>query len=290
MRVWLNGAIMDESEARVSPFDRGFIFGDGVYEGIRFFNGVGVGMDLHIERLRRSLASIGIRGFDADSLSSICDALLADGGLADAMVYLQVTRGVQSPRQHLPVPGLRPTVFGYAAAAPSLEDLAGPSVRSCITLEDIRWHRCEIKCTSLLANVLGVMEADRRGVDEPIFCRNGLVGEGAMTNVLLVRDGVLVTPPLDGDPPILHGVTRAIILDVAPAMVPGGVDERPVAVDELHTADEVMIASSRRLLDSIGRIDGVAIGEGGVGPVATALLAALKWHLAAACGMTLHST
>lgn len=288
MRVWLNDRIMDEAEARISPFDRGFIFGDGVYEGIRFFGRVGVGMDRHVERMQRSLNAAKIGGFEAGKIADISDALLADSQLDDAMVYLQVTRGVQIPRHHRPTGDLAPTVFAYAAPAPSLDDLTEPHVRSCKTMPDIRWSHCEIKCTSLLANVLGIIDASEAGYDEPIFERRGLIGEGAMTNVFISRDGVLLTPPTNDDPPILHGVTREIVLDVAPDLV-NHVEVRHVSVDELHHADEVMIASSRRILDAVGRVDETVIGNGNAGPIAAVLLAKLRSHLAEACGVTLHS-
>ncbi len=189
MRVWLNGEIMEETEARVSPFDRGFLYGDGVYEGIRFFNRVGVGMDLHVERLRKSLDAAKITGFDADDLRGICGALLDDAGSGDAMIYAQITRGVQFPRFHLPPEEITPTVFAYATVAPALEELGEPVKRVCITVEDQRWKRCEIKCISLMANVLAIIEADLQGADEPIFQRQGMIGEGAMTNVFIVIGG-----------------------------------------------------------------------------------------------------
>ena len=286
MRVWLNGKIMEEAEARISPFERGFLYGDGVYEGIRFFNRVGVGMEMHIERLRKSLDAAKITGFNADDIRSICDTLLDDAGTGDATVYVQISRGVQIPRYHLPPKEITPTVFAYATAAPGLEELSQPVERSCVTVEDQRWKRCEIKCISLMANVLSIMEADEQGADEPIFQREGMIGEGAMTNVFLVSGGTLVTPPVDSDPSILHGVTRALVLQIAPEVV-SKVEVRPMTVDELRSADEVMITSSRRLLDSVVRVDGQAIGNGN--PIATRLLAKMKEHLAATSHIALHS-
>lgn len=286
MRVWLNGKIMEEADARISPFERGFLYGDGVYEGIRFFNRIGVGMDLHIERLRKSLDAAKITGFDADDLRGICETLLDDAGIRDGTVYVQISRGVQIPRYHLPPEEITPTVFAYATAAPGLEELGQPVERSCITVEDQRWKRCEIKCISLMANVLAIMEAGAQEADEPIFQREGLIGEGAMTNVFLATEGSLITPPVDSDPSILHGVTRALVLQIAPEVV-AKVEVRPVTVDELRAADEVMITSSRRLLDSVVRVDGKAIGNGN--PIATRLLEKMKEHLAATSHIALHS-
>ncbi|MCZ6834285.1 MAG: aminotransferase class IV [Planctomycetota bacterium] len=288
MRIWFNGQIMDEAEARVSPFDRGFLFGDGVYEGIRFFNRVGVGMDLHVSRLAKSLEGTGIGGFEATDLHEICAALLEDGRLDDAMIYFQITRGVQIPRNHHPNPSMTPTVFAYATPAPALHELDRPNVKTCITTEDIRWRHCEIKCISLLANILGIGEARDREYDESIFVRDGFVGEGAMTNVFVAIDGTLITPTTNEDPPILHGVTRTLLLEVAPHVVER-VEVRRLSIEELRNADEVMITSSRRLLDSVRLVDDQAI-DAAPGPVAIALLAKLKVHLAETSDIALHSS
>lgn len=291
MRVWLNGTIVDAAEARISPFDRGFLFGDGVYEGIRFFAGQGVGMDLHIARLQRSLQLIRLDGFRADELATICEALIRAAGTPDAMVYFQITRGVHMPRTHLPNrnPSPPPTVFAYAAAAPSLDELTAPLPRRAITRPDLRWHRCDIKSTNLLANILAIDEAHEHGVDEAILHRDGWVSEGTMTNVFIVRGDVLITPPVDVEPSILHGVTRAMLLERA---VNAGVRAqiRPIALDELHDAEEVMIASSRRLLDGVVEVDGHPVGTGSIGPVTTRLFAAMRDDLAVRFGVALHSS
>lgn len=288
MRVWLNGEIMDETEARISPFDRGFLYGDGVYEGIRFFNGVGVGMDLHIKRLGKSLEAAGIGGFPAENLRGICQKLLEDAGRGDAMIYIQISRGVQIPRYHVPPESIEPTVFAYADSAPPLAELGTPALRTCITVPDQRWQRCEIKCISLMANVLAIMEAHQLSADEPIFHREGFIGEGAMTNVFAVSNGVLLTPPTNGEVPILHGVTRALVLQNAPQIV-DRVEVRPISVQELRGCEEVMITSSRRLLDSVVKVDEAVIGDGVAGPIASGILGKLKEHLAETCQVALHS-
>jgi len=286
--VWLDGEIVPTSEATISPFDRGFLFGDGVYETVLFFNRRGVGMEHHIERLRDSLAMTGIRGFDAADFRNISRALLDRTGLDDALVALQVTRGVQRPRRHVPTEHDRPTVFAYASLAEPLSSLTGPRPHRAVLRHDDRWRRCDIKSTSLIANVLTQIDAHAVGAAEAILHRDGVVSEGAMSNVLLVLDGVLVTPPTGVQPSILPGVMRAIALESARAT---GIetDERPVRVEELDDAREVMITSSRRLLDSIVSIDGRPVGDGEVGPVAESLFLRLREDVAASCGATLHS-
>ncbi|MCA9285088.1 MAG: aminotransferase class IV, partial [Phycisphaerales bacterium] len=166
MKVWLNGRLVAPEQATISVLDRGFLFGDGVYELVRFFGGVGVGMAAHLARLRASLAQSRIEGFAAEELPRICTALLESAGLADGSVYIQVTRGAGATRHHVPSPELRPTVFASAAALPPLDALRGPDGLRAILQEDRRWQRCSIKTTSLMGNILALMDADDADADE----------------------------------------------------------------------------------------------------------------------------
>ncbi len=273
-QVWLNGALVPEQDAVISPFDRGFLFGDGVYELIRFFDGVGVGMVPHIARLHRSLALTRITGFDASTVPALCDALLRANSLRDAAIYLQVTRGVQQPRAHLPTPGLTPTVFAYASACGPITELTEPVPGKAITRPDPRWARCDIKTTSLLGNILVLLDAQEQHADEAIVHRHGVVGEGAYSNVFAMVDGTLVTPPVDDDPPILHGVTRMILLEEARAAhIPCAV--APLALEDLMRSPEVFIAASRRLVTPIVAIDGVRVGDGAIGAATRVLFTRL---------------
>jgi D-alanine transaminase len=284
MQVWLNGRILPAHEATLSPFDRGFVFGDGVYELVRFFNGVGVGIDAHVARLERSLALTRIAGFDAHTVPGLCRDLLAANDLRDGAVYLQVTRGVQLPRAHMPTPGLVPTVFAYASACGSIEELATLQPGTAITRPDPRWSRCEIKTTSLLGNILALLDAQDARADEVLLTRNGLVGEGAYSNVFAVLDGTLVTTPVDDDPPILHGVTRWQLLEESTrAGIPTAV--RPIGVDDLASASEVFIAASRRLVTPILSVDGRRIGTGAIGPVTQRAFALLAARIRRECGL-----
>lgn len=288
MRVYLNGEILDSERAAISPFDRGFLFGDGIYEAVLFFNRVGVGMDLHVARLRRSLDRAGITGFDPQSFHDIARNLLHDGGMDNAMIYLQVTRGVQMPRKHLPGPRMTPTVFACATPVAGLETMIEPQPIRCAIVPDDRWAHCAIKSTSLIANVLAGMEGARRGADEVIQHRDGWVTEGSMSNVFGVRNGVVFTPPDDTHPSILSGVMRRMLLDAA---TENGcrIEVRPVHLDEMRQADEAFITSSRRLLDAITVIDGRAVGSGKPGPVTRSLFAILRARVAARCSVHLQS-
>jgi D-alanine transaminase len=283
-RVWLNGQLVEESRATVSVYDRGFLFGDGIYELVRFVRTAeghaagrryGIGLDLHVERLRRSLRLARISGFSADDLPSICDRVLDANGLDDAAVYLQITRGAGPSRSHVPQGPLKPTIFAAATACEPLERMREPSVVRAITLEDLRWRLCQIKTISLMGNILALLEADGHGGTEAILHRDGLVSEGAYTNVMVVRGMTLATPPVDDDPPILHGVTRADALRLA-AHAGLRAEVRPIALGELADADEILITSSRRLISAVGSLDGRAVGDGTAGPAARALFQAMR--------------
>lgn len=289
LRVYLNGQMLDAAEARISPFDRGFLFGDGVYEGIRFFGGRGVGMRQHIERLRRSLEAIRITGFDAASIEGITERVIDELGSGDAMLYIQVTRGTEIPRRHAPGRGLEPTVFSFATPAPAISDLNEPLLRRISLQPDLRWKRCDIKSVNLLGNVLALDEAVRHGFHEAVMVRNGLVSEGSMTTVFAVDGRVLLTPPVDVEPSILHGVTRHMILELAEDL---GLTTavRPIPSDSLLEADEVFIASSSRLIDAVVGVDDRTIGQGTPGDVTTSLLLALRDRIAAELGLALRSS
>jgi len=253
--VLLDGRLVPIGDARVSVLDRGFLFGDGVYELVRFFDRVGVGMDLHVRRLERSLELARISGFDATTLPALCDELLCANDLHDATVYLQVTRGAAPTRAHVPPREMRPTVMALATPAPGAAELTGPDTVRVVLLPDDRWLRCEIKTLSLMGNVLAAMTAAERGADEPILHRDGVLSEGGSTNVFLWLNGRLATPAITSGPPILHGVSRAQLVEEA-QRAGIAVEERAVRVDELQRADEVMITSSRRLISSVVEIDG----------------------------------
>ena len=274
MKLHLNGSIVDERDAHISVLDRGFLFGDGVYELVRYFNGHGVGIDAHAHRLTRSLSLAKITGFDASGLDALCRALLAANDLRDGVIYLQVTRGVGRVRAHVPTEVLVPTVVAIATAAEPLAALLAPQAISAITAEDMRWKLCEIKTISLMGNILHLIDADAHGASEAILHRGGMVGEGAYSNVALVRDGVLITTPIAEEPPILHGTARADLLQSAKTC---GVETRvrAVTLDELRHADEIMITSSRRLVSGVTTLDGHAIGAGNVGAVTTRLFHAM---------------
>ena len=281
VKLHLNGTIVDERDAHISVLDRGFLFGDGVYELLRFFDGHGVGVDAHATRLARSLSLARIRGFDAARLGTICSELLEANDLRDAVVYIQVTRGAGRVRAHVPTEPLTPTVVAMVGAAEPLGSLQAPQEVAAITAEDMRWRLCEIKTLSLMGNILHLLDADERGANEAILHRDGFVGEGAYSNLALVAGGTLVTTPIAEEPPILHGTARADLLAAARhAGIPAEV--RKVRLDELARADELMITSSRRLVSAVTRLDGRPVRDGHAGPVTRALFSQMRDDIAAA--------
>ncbi len=279
MHLHLNGKLVPASEAAISPLDRGFLFGDGVYEGLRAVPAPGGGahvfaMNRHLDRLRASLREVAI-AFDPAPLVPWTAELLAAEGLTDAFVYWQVTRGTPGPddppRSRIPPAGLTPTVMGYCSPQPPLSSFAAPPCRRAVTLEDIRWRRGDIKSISLMGNILLTMQAAAAGVDDAIFITPaGLVGEGIATNVILAfADGRIATPAFDSAP-LLGGITRAILLEAAPE-----IEQRPIRAGELAEASEVILIGTTTMVTSVTELDGRPVGGGVPGPVARRLLGLL---------------
>jgi len=258
--VYLNGVYLPLEEARVPVLDRGFLFADGVYEVIPVYHGRPFRLLEHMERLDTSLEAIRMDNPLPPSLwEEIFARLTAAAPEQDQTIYLQVTRGVDQTRNHLLPRGIAPTVLVMAWPA-KLRDPAIPEKGvAAIVLDDNRWHRCDIKSTALLANVLLRQQAEDAGAAEALLIRDGLVTEGSSTNVFAVQDGEILTPPR-GDL-LLRGVTRDLILELARgAGIPCA--ERHITRDELETADEIWISSSSREVQPVTLLDGRPVGDG----------------------------
>ncbi|MQM36216.1 D-alanine aminotransferase [wastewater metagenome] len=272
---YLNGEWLVLSEARVSPMDRGYLFGDGVYEVIPAYSGRAFLLERHIARLRDSLAAIGL---DAGTLApeAVVSGLL-EGAEVDCSVYLQITRGVAPHRDHRFPAQPEPGVFAYRAPMPPpvVEGTDGVAV---ILREDIRWARCDIKAVSLLGNVLLRQAAEEAGAFETLLQRGGRITEASASNLFAVIGGTVVTPPLG--PSLLPGVTRAFILELARGIgLP--VAEQPIEVDGIAAAEEVWLTSSTREIVPVTQIDGASVGDGSPGPVWRRLREAFDRHKAA---------
>ena len=274
MKVHLNSRVVDRSEAMVSPFDRGFLFGDGIYEGLRAFDGVVIGAEAHVDRMQEGLNECRIP-WDASPIPALTAELLAANDLRDAFIYWQVTRGTPLPgravRSRVADGPVHPTVFGYCVPLPGIDGCREVATVRARTVEDLRWLRGHVKSISLLGNVLGAVDAAEAGVDDAVFVRDGLVGEATSTNIVLaVPDGAggveLVTPSIRSAP-ILAGVTRKILLDL------GLIHDRAVRVEELRAAREVMLLGTISMIKSVVELDGRPVGAGVPGPLARGLLA-----------------
>lgn len=271
-QVYLNGEFLPPDQARVSVFDRGFIFGDGVYEVIPVFGGRLFRLPHHLSRLDASLGAIRLRNpHTQQEWNSIFTRLLAAGS-GDQSIYLQITRGV-APRDHAFPPNITPTVFAYAQPLKYSPPEQLAQGVAAVTAADIRWQRCDIKAIALLANALLRQEAIGQGAVEAILVRDGLVTEGAASNIFVVKNGRLVTPPKG--PFILPGITRDLVVEIARAKgIP--CDELPVKIETLTSADEVWLTSSTKEILPITRIDGRPVGNGKPGPMHAKIVALYK--------------
>jgi len=256
--VFLNGDYLPAEQAKISVFDRGFLFGDGIYEVVPIYQRRLHRWALHLARLRRSLSAITLHCQLTDAeLEQMVQQLLQRNQLENGSLYLQITRsGIAGQRDHFFTAGCDASVFAYVNPWPqALEGPERPAL-TAITVADQRWRRCDIKSVNLLPNVLARQQAREAGADEAILIRNGEALEGSSSNLYIVREGVLITPAEQSC--MLSGITRAVILELAQRHnVP--VELRPIAATELNDADEIWISSSLRELRRISQLDGRAL-------------------------------
>jgi len=261
--AFLNGQYLPIDKAKVSINDRGYQFGDGVYEVIRSYNGRLWALERHLARLKRSLAEINITGISIDEVREAIGATCEKSGLSSMLVYVQITRGV-CPRKHNYPEGLEPTFLITVRKFPERpQKIFAQGVRA-ITFPDIRWLRRDIKSINLLPNILARQKAISAGVYEAVLVQeDGTVTEGAATNVFAVIDGVLRTHP--AGPRILPGITRGVVIETAREMGIS-VEERAFQRDEMLAADEVFLSGTGDEVLGIVEIDGETIVDGKVRP------------------------
>jgi len=263
---YLNGRFMPSEEARISPLDRGFLFGDGVYEVIPVYAGKPFRLQAHLERLGRSLEGIRLTNPHAiaewaDLVQRLVDAHPQWPGQA---VYLQVTRGADEVRNHA-FPDVPPTIFMMTSALVPVSDEAFERGAAAVSAVDNRWLRCDLKTTALLPNCLLRQLAVDQGCAETVLFRDGMLTEGAASNIFVVRDGVLHAPPKSHL--ILPGITYDVALELARTNgQPVEVSE--IAEKEVRNADELWMSSSTKEVTPITMLDGQPVGDGRAGPVA----------------------
>ena len=286
MLAYLNGRFLSRSAAQVSVEDRGFIFGDGVYEVWRVVNGRLFEAERHVDRLAFGLRELRIARPDLVSVSGITDVaehLLRESGLSssgsEATLYVQVTRGA-APRSHqFPPATTEPTVYATVNPFNPPEKLRS-SGAACITIPDIRWSRCDIKTIQLLPNVLAKQEAVEAGALDALLIRDGVVTEGSHANMMAVVRGEIRTHPAGNR--ILPGITRTVVLELARK---AGIVTREIAVPEaeLATVDELFLVGTTTDVMPLVRVNGRTIGSGAPGPITQRLAREFREYLDAAC-------
>jgi D-alanine transaminase len=264
--VYLNGRFLPVEDAYVSVMDRGFLLGDGVYESIPMFNGKFFKLRAHLQRLRSSMAAIHLDlPFEEAMFQDIVEQLIQHNPQQgeNRIIYLQVTRGAGEDRQHaFPEKKLRPTIFAQSTSTPTIDFAALSAGSKAITMPDIRWAKCAIKAITLLPNVMMTQQVLAAKATEAILIRNGMAVEGITSNLFIVKNGTLITPPADGS--ILQGVTRDTLLAIADQHhIP--FFEKNIPQQTLKEADEVWLTGSIKEILPITQIDDNLIAEGRVG-------------------------
>lgn len=265
MSVYLNGEFLPLAEAKVSVLDRGFVFGDGVYELVPVYSKKPFRLDEHLRRLQASLDGIRlVNPYAEDTWRKLIVRLIELQDFADQSVYIQITRGV-APRDHAFPGGVAPTVFMFAQPLVTASAAQKATGVCAVSAVDNRWLRCDIKAIALLPNILLRQQAVDAGCAETIMLRDGFLTEGAASNVFVVKAGVLLAPPPSNL--MLTGVTYDVVLELASVhRIAHRV--RAISEAEVRGADELWMTSSTKEIMAIVKLDGVPVGEGVPGPLA----------------------
>tara|TARA_R110002167_G_scaffold14301_4_gene58242 strand:+ start:3683 stop:4540 length:858 start_codon:yes stop_codon:yes gene_type:complete len=267
--AYLNGTYLPIEEAKISPLDRGFLFGDGIYEVIPSYSGKMVGFGPHIDRMIDGLGQLGIQlNWNHQQWQQLCETLTEKNGGGNLGLYLHVSRGADTKRFHAFPENVEPTVFcmAFPIALPQAANRETAQAYTVSTAEDLRWKRCNIKSTALLGNVLHFQEGHAAGNNEILlFNTQGNLTEAGACNAFIVKDGVVITPSKDNQ--ILAGITRLLILNILRKDGSIQVEERDISKQEVLDADEVWITSSSKEMAPVIAVDGKPVGDGKIGPV-----------------------
>ncbi|HAQ07129.1 MAG TPA: D-amino-acid transaminase [Bacillus bacterium] len=279
--VIVDGQVTDRTSAKVDIEDRGYQFGDGVYEVIRVYNGKMFTGEEHLKRLEESAEKVKIKlPYSYEELKNMIDELIAKNELETGIVYMQFTRGT-SPRNHVfPGNGVEPTFVAYTRKVPRPQETMEKGVHTILD-EDIRWLRCDIKSLNLLGNLLSKQKAAEAGCFEAILHRGQTVTEGSHSNISIVKDGVIITHPADNY--ILNGITRQKVLEICvKEQIP--YEERAFTIDELLSADEVFSSGTTVEVMPVIEINKKQVGEGEPGSVTRRLQNLFKAEIEEQCG------
>ena len=261
--VYINGEYLPQSQATVSVLDRGFLFGDGVYEVIPVFAGKPLRLTEHLDRLQRSMHRVSLKNpLTQPEWEEIFQRLLESNPGGDRSIYLQVTRGAAPIRDLSFSADIEPTVFVMVNDIKPVDYAKLEKGIEAITVDDFRWKACDIKSVSLIANVMIRLSANEQNVVDAIMVRGGLVTEGTASNIFVVHNGIISTPPKSDC--LLPGITRDLVIELALA---NGltVEERDIKQDELETADEIWLTSSTREIAPVVKLDNRVVGDGVAG-------------------------
>ncbi|WP_086301057.1 D-amino acid aminotransferase [Campylobacter devanensis] len=267
-KVFLNGEFVDKDSAKISIFDRGFIFGDGIYEVVPVINSIIVEKDGFWDRFQRSLNEISLNlPYTHDEFESILNNLIEINSLKEGGLYIQITRGV-APRDFSFVKGVKPTIMAFAFSDSVLEHPAAKSGITIISTPDIRWKRRDIKSISLLGQCYAKNQATIAGADECFMVEDGYVTEAGSSSAFIIKDGALITKPLSNE--ILPGIRRNRLLNLA-KQIGLQIQERKFSMDEVYNADECFISAATIILLPVIKADGKAINGGKIGEYTTKL-------------------
>ncbi|SFR33266.1 D-amino-acid transaminase [Litoreibacter janthinus] len=268
--VYLNGEYLPEEEAKVSVFDRGFLFADAVYEVTSILDGKILAFDGHAKRLQRSLDELQMQNpISTEDLLEVHHQLVKRNELTEGMIYLQISRGNPGDRDFaFPSEDVTPTIVLFTQTANLLNNPKIATGMKVISVDDQRWARRDIKTTQLLFPSMAKMMAKAAGVDDAWMVEDGHVTEGSSNNAYIVKDGKIITRNLGNE--ILHGITRAAVLAYAEA-AQMQIEERPFTIEEAKNADEAFITSASTFVMPVVEIDGVALGDGKPGKSAARL-------------------
>ncbi len=261
--VYINGEYLPQSRASVSVLDRGFLFGDGVYEVIPVFADKPLRLTEHLDRLQRSMNRVSLKSpLMQQEWEEIFQVLLERNPGGDRSIYLQVTRGAAPVRDLSFIADIEPTVFVMVNDIKPVDYAKLENGIEAITVEDFRWKACDIKSVSLIANVMIRLQANEQNVMDAVMVRDGLVTEGTASNIFLVNNGIITTPPKSDC--LLPGITRDLVIELALA---NGfkVEEREIKQDELESADEIWLTSSTREIAPVVKLDKHVVGDGVAG-------------------------
>lgn len=282
MKVIWNSQIVEREEVKIDPEDRGYQFGDGIYEVVRAYNGKFFCIDEHIDRLYTSASKIEMAiPQTKDKMKRLMIQLLEESEVDTGNLYLQVTRGIASPRNHVyPDLSVLPTITGNITVVPRDAEKISTGIKTIIE-QDIRWLKCDIKSISLLGNIMAKHEAHKKNAEEAILHRDGIVTECSASNVAIVKNGTIYTHP-DSNL-ILPGVTKIVWLKCAKKL---GIEvkEEPFTLEQLNEADEVFCSSTTIEVMPIHTINGYAVNNGQIGQVTQKLAKAFQEEIEQVCG------